>query len=125
MIRRLFCIQWQEENWGINTTPNSMIKYLWCWAFGHDMEPFNYDESEPCKRCGIEDDRNCMYGFIERRARQIRRWLLPFIHLCACCWRTLFRSQEDYCCRCLVAPDVEAAHDRLTQEEGMPSEPMD
>ena len=34
--------------------------YLWCKLFGDDMEPYDYDEIEPCKRWGIEDDRNVM-----------------------------------------------------------------
>jgi hypothetical protein len=59
-MKRLFRIDWMEKNWEINTTPHSIVKYLYCTAFKHDMEPYNYDEIEPCKRCGIEDDRNIM-----------------------------------------------------------------
>lgn len=55
---------------GLNTTPNSAIKYIWCYLFGHDMEPYNYDVCEPCKRCGIEDDRNCMTPFFQRLKRR-------------------------------------------------------
>jgi hypothetical protein len=65
MIRRLFSIQWYEEQ-GMNTTPSSVWKYFWCCLFGHNMEPYNYDVAEPCKRCGIEDDRNCMTSWLDR-----------------------------------------------------------
>jgi hypothetical protein len=60
-MRKLFRIEWMERNWRINTTPHSVIKYLYCTLMDHDMEPYNYHVIEPCKRCGIEDDRNCMF----------------------------------------------------------------
>ena len=59
MIRNLFRIKSLQDD-GLNTIPNSLLKYVWCSVLGHDMEPFNYDVAEPCKRCGIEDDRNCL-----------------------------------------------------------------
>ena len=59
-MKQLFRIERLERNWGINTTPHSVMAYLWCTAFDHDLEPYDYDVMEPCRRCGIEDDRNCM-----------------------------------------------------------------
>jgi hypothetical protein len=62
MLRRLFrrtdC-DWYRDG-SFNSTPNSVVKYLYCTLFGHDMEPYDDDIAEPCKRCGIEDDRNVM-----------------------------------------------------------------
>jgi len=60
MTRRLFRIAWKERSWGINTTPRSALAYLHCTLLDHDLEPYDYDVMEPCRRCGIEDDRNCM-----------------------------------------------------------------
>jgi hypothetical protein len=61
-FRRLFsrddCVWYSDGS--INSTPTSVIKYLYCTLFDHDMEPYNYDVAEHCKRCGIEDDRNIM-----------------------------------------------------------------
>lgn len=62
-IRRRFQIESLQKD-GINTVPSSAARYLWCCVFGHDMEPYNEDVMEPCKRCGIEDDRNCLTPLI-------------------------------------------------------------
>jgi hypothetical protein len=50
------------EDGSVNSTPSSVLKYLYCTLFDHDMEPHDEDddELEPCLRCGIEDDRNIM-----------------------------------------------------------------
>jgi hypothetical protein len=59
-VRKLFRITWKEAAWGINTTPHGALAYLYCTLMDHDIEPYDYDVMEPCRRCGIEDDRNCM-----------------------------------------------------------------
>lgn len=58
LFRRKDCAWFRDGS--VNSTPRSVIRYLYCTLFGHDMEPYDYDVAEPCKRCGIEDDRNIM-----------------------------------------------------------------
>lgn len=79
MIRRLFRIKWQQDQ-GINTIPNSTARYLWCCIIGHDMEPYDYDEMEPCKRCGIEDDRNCLKPLVYIRVHVLTGGFFKHLH---------------------------------------------